>query len=90
MIEEEQEDKKGKGYGKTVPPPQRSHKGSVKKRGRKENEHNEKNEDKKTGKQEAKAPSSDIAKERDALKIRVLQLERKVERLEYETRSLAV
>eukprot|EP00795_Rhopilema_esculentum_P014985 gene14985-6139_t len=89
MIEEEKEEEKGKGYGKTVPPPQRSHKGSVKKRGRKENEHNEKNEEKKTGKQEAKAPSSDIAKERDALKRRVLQLERKVERLEYETRSLA-
>ena len=35
----------------------------LKKRGRKENEHNEKNDEKKTGKQEAKAPSSDIAKD---------------------------
>ena len=87
MIEEEEEEKE-KEHEKTVPLPQRSYKGRAK-RGKKEDGHNEKNEENKTRKQLPKAPSSDIVKERDALKKRVLELERKVERLEYETHSLA-
>eukprot|EP00112_Aurelia_sp_Birch-Aquarium-sp1_P022804 Seg6554.2 transcript_id=Seg6554.2/GoldUCD/mRNA.D3Y31 product="hypothetical protein" protein_id=Seg6554.2/GoldUCD/D3Y31 len=39
--------------------------------------------------QSEKAPNSDVVKERDSLKKRVRELERKVERLENETQSLA-